>query len=204
MKELNKEYIVAKYQYYNDEFLINKYGIASNPAYLKIKSIDDGINQYLKTEDDIKVKFGGFLELELLKDFNGNYTVHSELRAYNYNHSFIADLSIHNVDYNYLWDNPEKMLGSLQCIIEIKYCNFNKPEYGMNLIYHDIDKLNTLEPNVLRFLMIIDEYNGLKDEYIAEILNRTKDKNITILSKSQDAFKMGLRYCNTRVGFVII
>ena len=190
-KELNKEYIIEKYQYYYDKFLINKYGIASNPEYLNIKTMDDGINQYLKTEDDIKVKFGGFLELELLKDFNGIFTVHSELHTYFENHSFIADLSIHKVDYNILWEKQEKMLGSLRCIIEIKYCNFKNPGYGMGLICHDIDKLNTLEPNVLRFFMIIDEYNGLKDEYIAEIFNRAKDKNITILSNNP---KMHLKW----------
>ena len=88
------------------------------------------LNPYLKTEADIQVKFGGFLELRLA-EVEPALTVHSELNVYPKNRRMRADLSVHDVSSEklWLWNDPDPVTKTVKAIIEIKYSNYREPNW---------------------------------------------------------------------------
>jgi hypothetical protein len=95
-----------------------RYGIGDSRIYkedVKSKASLYCLNPYLWSEDDLKVKFGGFLELELIK-LHSDLTVHSELKLYDSFPKNRADLSIHEVKRD-LWLNRDEIKESLVAVI---------------------------------------------------------------------------------------
>lgn len=164
------------------------YGIGDIEIYnnLDLRNADQNcLNPYLKTEDDLKVKFGGFLEIELLNT-HSDLTVHSELYIYNKTKDR-ADLSIHKVSKHNLWFKNEDILQSLVAAIEIKYENYCDQHYSYNMghIHNDINKLCTLEKNIEKYMIIFDEGLKIDKNVASKILNIAKDNNVVILSNNE-------------------
>ncbi len=144
------------------------------------------INPYLKTEDDVKVKFGGFLEQEFLNQ-DLPLVVHSELRLYKKFPHHRADLSVHTVSENNLWLHHETILTSLQAVIEIKYENFKHPDYSLKKGHMEADmkQLASLGPGLEKYLLILDEANRMDAKSVREIQNLSKKYHIVLLSNNK-------------------
>jgi len=144
------------------------------------------LNPFLKTEDDIKVKFGGFLEDNLLPL---GYTVHSEITEIYKHTSSRPDLTIHKVNKNeglWLHYNPNPAIETLRGVIEIKYNNYCCTNYesSFNQIKKDIDKLKEFDENILKFMLVFDEGETIKDSNISCINTLANDNDVWILSNN--------------------
>ena len=93
------------------------------------------------TEDDVKVKFGGYLE-EVFRQSVSEWTVHAELPLYPQSRE-TADLSIHRVRAEGLWVSQSDIVDSVIAVIEVKYANWNadydftKPRTRFKMIWPD-------------------------------------------------------------------
>ena len=188
----NYEHVKNLIRLYFNQFkrtLTDNYGIGDKELYdSDFKEIKDRdqycLNPYLKTDDDVKVKFGGFCETEFIKK-KLPYTIHSELHIYGNNRER-ADITIHKVDKNKLWLKKEDIMNSLLSAIEIKYENVVTPDYSINRgdIEKDVEKLSSLAEDVVKIMIIIDE--GLKADVklYNELTRFAKKSNVYILSNN--------------------
>jgi hypothetical protein len=150
-------------------------------------------NPFIKTEADIQIKFGGYLEQFLMR-VSPTYTVHAELNAYPTDRKWWADLSVHDVSSGGLWltEDPDPVLETTRAIVEIKYSNFRDPDWPFNkgYIQSDLKKLATLPAEIDRFFLILDETNSISDQNINELLTDAKLKGANILSNNQKLFNL--------------
>lgn len=154
------------------------------------------LNPYLKTESDIQVKFGGYLEEALLPE---GYTVHSEQTGIYKTPSRMKprpDLSIHQVDKKdglWLSDDPDPVVATLAAVIEIKYANYtaSNKQFVDGKIEQDITKMSDLlGDNVFKFMLIFDEGGKIDPKHIASTKLIAKQKGVFILSNNKN-----LRLC---------
>jgi hypothetical protein len=147
------------------------------------------LNPYLKTESDIQVKFGGYLEEALLPE---GYTVHSEQTGiYKTSGKMKPDLSVHQVDKKdglWLSDDPDPVVATLKAVIEIKYSNFlggNKP-FIDGMIEKDILKMSDLlGEDIAKFMLIFDEGNKIDPGHINSTKQLASQKDVFILSNNK-------------------
>jgi len=143
-------------------------------------------NPYLKTEADIQVKYGGFLEHWLTEQYP-NLIVHAELPVYNLPHAR-SDLSIHFVNDNDYWSNQQQIRDSLKIVIEIKYANVHHPlfDFKQGGIEKDIKLLQSLPEDVKKYLLLIDEAELINsnNDIVKNILKDAKTSNILVVSNN--------------------
>jgi len=145
---------------------------------------ENSLNQYLKTENDVKVKYGGFLERELF-DNNIPLSLHSEMPIYGKSaRSGSSDLSLHEITAPPLWVHEGDMQRSLVAVLEIKYINYKAPKFWFDNggIIADIEKLETLPDHIMKYLLLLDEASSVN----ADSANRIRERanNICILSNN--------------------
>jgi hypothetical protein len=150
------------------------------------------LNPYLKTESDIQVKFGGYLEEALLPV---GYTVHSEQTGIYKTQARIKprpDLSVHQVDKKdglWLSGDPDPVVVTLKAVIEIKYANFiggNKP-FIDGKIEQDITNMSDLlGEDIIKFMLIFDEGGEIHPEHIDSTRQLASQKGVFILSNNKD------------------
>lgn len=150
------------------------------------QSTEAGLNPYLKTEADVQVKFGGFMESYFAAETHG-LVVHAELPIYDELHRRV-DLSIHRVKIGDLWRTRDQVISSCVSAMEIKYANFRDLIYDFTHggVMKDIRLLETLPRGVARYLIILDEAEGIEANRIRDILSHAKDSDITILSNNKE------------------
>lgn len=168
----NKElrvFLLDRFDEFNRIHLRHIYGIGDPINYdNKQKAVSDleAVNPFIHTEADIQVKFGGFLESQLLIMGTG-LTVHAELPIYKESPDPTsvknrADISIHSIKRGELWTR-KKMLESLRAVVEIKYANYGSPAYnftkgGTNDVCSDLRKMINMNcENMVKVLLLIDE-----------------------------------------------
>lgn len=142
-------------------------------------------NPYLKTEADVQMKFGAFLD-EWLDDRDPSLTVHAEMPIFP--HRARADLTIHRVSCDELWTSRPQIFGSLDSVIEIKYANIRQPLFDFNQggIEKDFKLLKSLPPSVKRYFLLIDEAEAIDpaQDMIQIFLADAKLNRITIMSNN--------------------
>lgn len=133
-------------------------------------------NSYLKTEDDFKVKFGGYLEQSFL--INGNpddITVQSEMYASKKRGKQArVDLSVHSVKPERMRFTQIEIESSFRAIIEIKSVGYFPNSSISKEIESDIEKIKSLSPteDCLFFLMVmLENPSVLSDENILKFIN---------------------------------
>ena len=143
-------------------------------------------NPHLKTEADLQIKFGGFLEL-WLQDYDKSLVVHAELPIYA-NPRARADLTIHRVYSNTNWASRQQILESLESVIEIKYANVRTPLYDFEHggIEKDIGLLSSLPSGVGRYLVLVDEAESIHRAQVDKFIEDAKANAVTILSNNSD------------------
>lgn len=166
----------------------NNYRIGDGKIYDKVGKRDKDqycLNQYLKTEDYLKVKFAAFAESILIND-NTGFTIHSEFHLYESYPSARADLSIYRVNRDKLQLRKKDILDSLIAVIEIKYENYSDPYYSWNMgsITKDMIKLSSLENKVEKYLLIYDEAVKITNGKAKEILKASNEYGLEILSNN--------------------
>ena len=173
----------------------NIYRMADNNVYKNIIIKDlwhFSLNPYLKTEADIQMKFGGYLEQRVL-NLEKNLTVHAELNVYRKNKRWWADLSVHDVSSGELWtgNNPNPITETVKGVIEIKYANYKYPDFHFDrgFIQGDLDKLASLSENIDKFMLIIDEGNRINNKHIEELLEICDQNKITVLSNNPNIMR---------------
>lgn len=146
------------------------------------------LNPFLKTEADIQVKFGGFLEAKLRADCD-KFTVHAELNPYKNHPQYWADLSIHDIADGNLWtaQKPNPIVETVRAVIEIKYVNYRDPDhlFDKGKIRQDLEKLAVLQPGVDRIFLVLDESLAISEEHIEDTRTFARDNEITVLSNNQ-------------------
>ncbi len=145
---------------------------------------EDCINLHLKTEADIKVKFGSFLENKLKKT-KSSLTVHSELRVYDNRHLY-ADLSVHDISGQQFWNDRDDYMKSCKAVIEIKYKNFKQPHFNLQNIQSDIKKLSLLPAKIEKVLIVLDEANGINNKKANLITNMAIGTGVVLLSNNKN------------------
>lgn len=170
------------------------------PAGPKPKGERDCQNEHLAYEADVKVKLGGYLELELRKR-GSNFSVHSELSLFK-NKGWRADLSVHELGGP--WSRSQKLIDSCRAVIEIKYANYWNPDYAWdgkgNTVVNDLIKLNSIESapstpkeEVLKVLLVIDEGHRISENLIGKLREQAGKDGIIILSNRSDIFYLAAR-----------
>ena len=150
-----------------------------------------GCNPFIETEDDYKVKLGGFLESHLI---HYGYTVHSELnRIYSgpASSKMRPDLTIHAVprnDPHAGWTNDKRRAGGLRCVIELKGANLKHPDWDFTngKIEEDIRKLADHLPNLqlVRCLVILDEGCKLCEKRARQLQQWVGQSGVLVLSNN--------------------
>lgn len=147
------------------------------------------LNAYLKSEADIQVKFGGFLESELLSG-RQDLTVHAELNPYEGHSNWWADLSVHDVSDGPLWtkEKPNPIVETVKAVVEIKYSNYREPNwlFTKGFVMRDLEKLACLQAGVARLLILMDESGDIEGSHIENTLSFSRDKGISILSNNNE------------------
>lgn len=142
-------------------------------------------NPYIKTEADIQIKFGGFLEC-WLKDRNPYLVVHAEMPIYP--HRGRADLTIHSLTHNKFWTSRQIIDESLDSVIEIKFANVRQPLYDFEHggIDKDLNLLKSLRPGIKRYHLLIDEAEAIDPVQgaVREFLTEAKLNKIKVLSNN--------------------
>lgn len=169
------------------------YGFSDSKLYAGIQRRglpQASLNAFLKTETDVQMKFGGFLESEILRNVR-NLTVHAELRPYRFDPSWCADLSIHDISSGSLWttSTPDPAVETTKAVIEIKFSNYRDPGYlfGNNCndsIPRDLDKLARLQDGPARILLVLDEGRSIDMRHIDSALDFARRNGISILSNN--------------------
>jgi hypothetical protein len=151
------------------------------------------LNPYVKTEHDLAMKFGAFLEHsfaaagELL-------SVHAEIGLYGDSGRQRADLSVHRLS-GQLWMDRMDIIESAVAVIEIKGFGVRNPKKYCKpaRMKDDLAKFDRLgTPNgAARVLIILDESvaggrrpDGLEAEY-QEIVAAARDQRVTLLSNNR-------------------
>lgn len=152
---------------------------------LQIKSWHISQNQYLKTEDDVKVNFGALLIDEALK-LGLSVTIHSEMPVYTgTRNGGAADLSIHKLTEPPVWRNKGESRSALLAAIEIKCVPFLFSQAISNGgIEKDIEKLSLLSHDVSKYCLIIDEARMTTEKQAALIKTKAKELGVHILSNN--------------------
>jgi len=174
------------------ENILRGYRIGDKQFYDQIQDSGDQycINAYIKTEADVKVKFGGFLELEIFQKYGGkpdDTTVHSEMALYD-SKTDKADLSLHQVKPSRIYLNRSDVLLSTRAVIEIKLVNFKQPRWGEEGLIKDILKFDRLDPlindkfDIIKVFMVIDEGLRMNEEIWSRINTEAKIRNVLVLS----------------------
>jgi len=150
------------------------------------------MNPFLKTEEDIKMKFGAFLENELIPK---GFTVHAEqteiYKSSGRGYPPRPDLSVHEInraDGVWISGSPNPVLTTLRAVIEIKYINYKYPNelFSNGHIEKDILKLKDLSLNVAKFALLLDEGGGISEKYIAATRELAKKVDVKILSNHKE------------------
>jgi hypothetical protein len=138
----------------------------------------------MKTEADVQVKFGAFLEQYLISA-DQELIVHAEMPIYA-NHRARADLTIHRVPYGTVWTSRQQILESLVSVIEIKLANVRQPlfDFDRGGIKKDLELLKGLPPRIYRYLVIVDEAESIDPERVKDFLSHAKASQIIILSNN--------------------
>lgn len=135
-------------------------------------------NPYIKTDEDIQVKFGGYLEQHLPSDF----VVHAGLNPYRVYPGMWADLSVHEVS------DSASMDETVKAVIEIRYAKHRNPNwlFEKGKIQEDLEKLSALQEGVARVMMLLDESLAIEKRYIQQTVDYARENNITILSNNPE------------------
>lgn len=143
-----------------------------------------GQSAYLKTEADVQVKFGGYLESWLLEKHPG-LIVHAELPIYSKAHQR-ADLTIHKVAAEDHWTTRQQIIDSLESVIEVKLANARFPFFNLakGCISKDFSVLKEIPDHVKKYLLIIDEREGVESDHAKEILDKASLYNINVISNN--------------------
>ena len=144
-----------------------------------------GQNLYLKTEADVQVKYGGYLESWIItRDLE--LTVHAELPVYP-NPRGRADLTLHRTNSVKYWASRQQILETLECVIEIKLANVRAPYYDFKNggIEKDIRLLQSIPDGVKRYLILVDEAELLDPKEIKRFIDDAIASNIIIVSNNQ-------------------
>ena len=143
-----------------------------------------GQNPYIKTEADVQVKYGGYLESWLI-DRYPELTVHAELPVYSNSHER-ADLTLHRIGSGKYWVSRQQILETLEYIIEIKLANVVSPYYDFKKggIDKDIRLLQSIPGRVKRYLILIDEAELIDPNRIKRFIEDTSAYEITIVSNN--------------------
>jgi hypothetical protein len=176
------------------ERIRHDYGVGDPELYSGVPAdtFHRSLNPFLKTEADLRVKFGGFLEEYLLSRAEGRtFTVHAEMLVYPDSRSF-ADLTVHEVRASKLWKDekgPDSVMGSLKGVIEVKYANFQDPDWYFddlkkNSVFKDLERLATLGPGIARVMLIFDEGSKVSGKNVERVKNLSRANDILILSNN--------------------
>lgn len=139
-------------------------------------------NPYIKTDEDIQVKFGGYLEQRLPADL----VVHAGLNPYRVYPGMWADLSVHEVSPADA--APASMGETVKAVIEIRYAKHRNPNwlFEKGKIQEDLEKLAGLQEGVDRVMMLLDESLAIEKRYIQQTITYARENNITILSNNPE------------------
>jgi hypothetical protein len=188
MQDNFKNIILSTYATFNKDYLIKIAKIGNKEFYQANYSGNcKNVNNYFWLEEDVKVKYGGYLDYMLLNETPNTYTVHSENTPLKQ-----VDLSVHDISDGKLWTNNDINIGSTRAIFEIKFAPFKDPNCvctSTSSILTDIEKLKLIEQEIckkelLKFMVIIDEGNNIMEKWIRTIAQKAKENNIIILSNN--------------------
>lgn len=144
----------------------------------------DSLNQFLKTENDLKLKFGLCIDASI-SEAEAPITVHSEMPVYEPS-TWRSDLSLHYRTDPPVWIENDESKDALLAAIEVKYLNFKSPLFWIanGGIEGDIDKLATLSGKVGKFLLLLDEAGHTELEGAEELSTHAASCGVRILSNS--------------------
>lgn len=147
-----------------------------------------GQSAFLKTEADVQVKFGGYLENWLIERYPG-LIVHAELPIYSKAHQR-ADLTVHRVAAEDHWKEYKQIKDSIESVIEIKLANARFPSFNLakGCLSKDFSVLKELPDHVKKYLLIIDEREGITSEHAKEILNKARLYKIKVISNNPELY----------------
>lgn len=151
----------------------------------QVKSWHISQNQYLKTEDDVKINFAALLIEDVLR-LGLPITVHAEMPVYTGSQKGGAvDLSLHKLSTPPVWRNEGESRSALLAAIEIKCIPFLYPQAVSNGgIEKDIEKLTFLHEEVLKYCLIIDEAAMATEKQGASIKTKAEKAGVQILSNN--------------------
>lgn len=186
------EFIKKGFNEWYEKYL-KPYGIGDEELYgIKHSDLGDqnSLNAYIKTEADVKVKFGGFLELFIIDNFGGkpdDLTILSEMKVYSSNYDS-CDLAVFHVSNKRLILNDCEIKKNARAVIEIKYNNHVHPRAIENEIIKDIKKFrnlaNDVSKEVIKIVLIIDESNRMEYEFISDAVSSAQKENVLLLSNN--------------------
>ena len=157
------EFVHKTYQKWLDQY-VRYTGVGDKSIYSEIDGVcnQKSINAYIKTESDLQIKFGGFLELELAtsggkRTFKpDDLTVSSELNIYS--NLSRCDLSVCAVHGNRVRKTRADVLNSVLVAIELKTLPWRNPP-SLKSAHDDITKLSKLKLYCQKCLIVFDEYD---------------------------------------------
>lgn len=141
-------------------------------------------NPYLKTEADVQVKFGGYLESWLIYH-DPELVVHAELPVYSSPHQR-ADLTVHRLVTDEYWVSQHQIFETLEYVIEIKFANVANPYYDFNNggVEKDFRQLQSLRNGINRYLILVDEAELIEPDQIKKFIDDAKTHKIIIVSNN--------------------
>ncbi len=147
------------------------------------------LNPFIHNDADVRIKFGGFLEQELLTNYE-RLTVHSEL-ALPRDSVFpcFPDLSIHAIlgDLSSGPNGQKLCIETVRAAIKVRFIDHlasRNRTYDSTDFHTDFACLNELPGYADRFLLIIDEGESMDSAIIDELRNVSKQFEVSILSNN--------------------
>lgn len=148
------------------------------------------LNPFLQNEADVRIKFGGFLEQELL-DSDGGLTVHSEQNVTHDSELFCrTDLSIHEVPNRFsLTENDcVSAADTVRAVIQVRlidYFSSKNKSYDYTDFHSDFACLSELPEKVDKFLLIIDEGEAMDADVIDDIRKMARECKVELFSNNE-------------------
>lgn len=148
------------------------------------------LNPFLKNDADVHIKFGGFLEQELLNS-GVRLTVRSELKPKQDGTSYCCtDLSIHEVPNDLSSTvSDEGLDAEWGCaVIQVRFIDYPaSKENTYDYVHFLADFECLLEPKnkVDKFLLIIDEGESMNASVIGDLKKMARECEVTLLSNNE-------------------
>jgi hypothetical protein len=148
------------------------------------------LNPFLKNEADIRIKFGGFLEQELLGS-GGGLTVHAELKPTQDDTFYCCmDLSIHEVpnDLSLATNDNALSAETVRAVIQVRFIDFlasNNKVYDYTDFHSDFACLNEFPKQAGKFLLIIDEGEAMDSNVIDDVRRMARECKVELISNNE-------------------